>query len=122
MQNYSERNAFLTAPLPVVFARTAAPIIMITTLNGLFAVIDGYFLGAYVGPAALSAVTLIFPGLLMIIALQSLVSNGMASVLARQLGAGDEPAARRTFGTAHLLGVLPRLARNRGWRYGLLHS
>ncbi|CCM74925.1 MATE family efflux transporter [Rhizobium mesoamericanum] len=105
MQNHSERNTFLTAPLPVVFARTAAPIIMITTLNGLFAVVDGYFLGAYVGPAALSAVTLIFPGLLMIIALQSLVSNGMASILARQIGAGDGPAARRTFGTAHWLAI-----------------
>jgi len=105
MQKHNERNAFLTAPLPVVFARTAAPIIMITTINGLFAVVDAYFLGAYVGPASLSAVTLIFPGLMMIIALQSLVSNGMASILARQLGAGDRPAARQTFATAHLLAI-----------------
>ncbi|WP_431321861.1 MATE family efflux transporter [Rhizobium sp. YTU87027] len=105
MQNHSERNAFLTAPLSVVFARTAAPIIMITAINGLFAVVDACFLGAYVGPAALSAVTLIFPGLMMIIALQSLVSKGMASILARQFGAGDTLTARRTFTTAHLLAI-----------------
>ncbi|MBB3314345.1 Na+-driven multidrug efflux pump [Rhizobium sp. BK181] len=121
MKNNAEKNMFLTAPLAVVFARTAAPIIMITTINGLFAVVDAYFLGAYVGPAALSAVTLIFPGLMMVIALQSLVSNGMASILARQLGAGDRPTARRTFATAHLLAIAVVAALNLvywsiGWR------
>ena len=81
-------NVFISGRLPVIFARTAAPIIMITTINGLFAVVDAYFLGAYVGPAALSAVSLIFPGLMLLIALQSLVANGMASILARR-GIGD---------------------------------
>ncbi len=105
MTNKTEMNTFLTGPLPMVFARTAAPIIMITTINGLFSVVDSYFLGAYVGPEALSAVTLIFPGLMMIIALQSLVSNGMASIVARQLGAGNRAAARRTFTEAHVLAI-----------------
>ncbi|KQV63883.1 MATE family efflux transporter [Rhizobium sp. Root1220] len=105
MKTDSEHNAFLTGSLPAVFARTAAPIILITTINGFFAVVDAYFLGAYVGPEALSAVTLIFPGLMLIIALQSLVSNGMASILARQLGAGNRLAARRTFSAAHVLSI-----------------
>ena len=77
MTDLSQGNAFLTGWLPGVFIRTAAPIVAITTLNGLFTVVDAYFLGAYVGPDALSAVSLIFPGLMLLIALQSLVSNGM---------------------------------------------
>ncbi|PZM17036.1 MATE family efflux transporter [Rhizobium tubonense] len=98
-------NIFLTGWLPGVFARTAAPIVLITTINGLFVVVDAYFLGAYVGPAALSAVTLIFPGLMMLIALQALVSNGMASILARKLGAGDREGARQTFAAANALAI-----------------
>jgi Na+-driven multidrug efflux pump len=99
-------NVFISGRLPVIFARTAAPIIMITTINGLFAVVDAYFLGAYVGPAALSAVSLIFPGLMLLIALQSLVANGMASILARRLGAGDRDGARQIFAAAHALALI----------------
>ncbi|MBY3154018.1 MATE family efflux transporter [Rhizobium laguerreae] len=103
MTDLSEGNAFLTGWLPAVFVKTAAPIVAITTVNGLFTVVDAYFLGAYVGPDALSAVSLIFPGLMLLIALQSLVSNGMASILARRLGAGDRQGARRVFAGAHAL-------------------
>jgi putative MATE family efflux protein len=106
MTNDLEQNTFLNGRLAHVFARTAAPIVLITTISGLFAVVDAYFLGAYVGRDALSAVTLIFPGLMIMVALQSLVSNGMASILARQLGAGDRRRAKETFAAAHLLAVL----------------
>ncbi|MBX5224520.1 MATE family efflux transporter [Rhizobium sp. NLR8a] len=105
MADPSNDNAFLTGWLPGVFIRTAAPIVAITTVNGLFAVVDAYFLGAYVGPDALSAVSLIFPGLMLLVALQSLVSNGMGSILARRLGAGDRQGARRVFSGAHTLAL-----------------
>jgi putative MATE family efflux protein len=106
MKHNSENNLFLTGRLPGVFARTAAPIIMTTAVNGLLAVVDAYFLGAYVGPKALSAVTVIFPGLMMMIALQSLVSSGMASILARRLGAGNREGARDVFTAAHALALV----------------
>ncbi|MBB3353908.1 Na+-driven multidrug efflux pump [Rhizobium sp. BK049] len=105
MTDPSKGNDFLTGWLPGVFIRTAAPIVAITTVNGLFAVVDAYFLGAYVGPDALSAVSLIFPGLMLLVALQSLVSNGMGSILARRLGAGDRQGARRVFSGAHTLAL-----------------
>uniref|UniRef100_UPI003F25C087 MATE family efflux transporter n=1 Tax=Rhizobium sp. F40D2 TaxID=3453141 RepID=UPI003F25C087 len=112
MTDLSEDNAFLTGWLPGVFIRTAAPIVAITTVNGLFTVVDAYFLGAYVGPDALSAVSLIFPGLMLLIALQSLVSNGMASILARRLGAGDRQGASRLFAGAHMLALAVTLILN----------
>ncbi|EGE59805.1 UNVERIFIED_ORG: Na+-driven multidrug efflux pump [Rhizobium esperanzae] len=112
MTDLSRGNAFLTGWLPGVFVRTAAPIVAITTLNGLFTVVDAYFLGAYVGPEALSAVSLIFPGLMLLIALQSLVSNGMASILARRLGAGDRQGAGRVFAGAHTLALAVTLILN----------
>jgi len=112
MRDNAERNIFLTGRLTRVFARTAAPIVLITTISGLFAVVDACFLGVYIGPDALSAVTLIFPGLMILVALQSLVSNGMASILARQLGAGDRDGAAKTFASAHALAVLVIVALN----------
>src|ERR1044072_1788093 len=97
----STDNIFLHGSLGRLFARTAAPIILIMTINGLYVVADAYFLGVYAGADALSAVTLIFPGMMMLYALQTLVSNGMASILARELGAGRRDEARHTFTGAH---------------------
>jgi putative MATE family efflux protein len=99
----STDNIFLHGSLGRLFARTAAPIILIMTINGLYVVADAYFLGVYAGADALSAVTLIFPGMMMLYALQTLVSNGMASILARELGAGRRDEARHTFTGAHVL-------------------
>lgn len=112
MTDLSEGNTFLTGWLPGVFIKTAAPIVAITTVNGLFTVVDACFLGAYVGPDALSAVSLIFPGLMLLVALQSLVSNGMASILARRLGAGNRDGARRVFASAHALALAVTLILN----------
>ncbi len=103
-------NTFLAGPLPALFARTAAPIIFIMALNGLITVVDAWFLGVYVGADALTAVTLMFPLFMILIALQTLVSGGMASVLARALGAGDLGEARRVFVAAHALALLISLA------------
>lgn len=99
----SAENIFLHGSLGRLFARTAAPIILIMTINGLYVVADAYFLGVYAGADALSAVTLIFPGMMMLYALQTLVSNGMASILARALGAARRGEAGRTFTGAHVL-------------------
>ncbi|AMS43134.1 MATE family efflux transporter [Aminobacter aminovorans] len=99
-------NAFLHAPLPGLFLRTAAPIILIMATNGLLAIVDAYFLGEYVGPDALAAVTLMFPAFMLLVALSTLVASGMASQLARLLGAGERDTARATFLDAHALAFL----------------
>ncbi|WP_419906436.1 MATE family efflux transporter [Hoeflea sp.] len=82
-------NMFLKGSLTAVFARTAAPIILIMLVNGLFNLVDAWFLGVYVGADALTAVTLMFPLFMMLIALATVVTNGFASVMARLLGARE---------------------------------
>ncbi|MEY8119619.1 MATE family efflux transporter [Falsihalocynthiibacter sp. BN13B15] len=100
------KNPFLTDPLGVVFARTAFPIILVMVINGSFATIDAYFLGRYVGAEALTAVTLMFPIFMFVVALSTLVAAGFSSVLARQLGAGDTFEAGRSYVQASLLTTL----------------
>lgn len=81
-------NVYLKGSLAAVFAKTAAPIIVVMLVNGLFNLVDAWFLGFYVGAEALTAVTLMFPLFMMIIAMSTVVSNGFSSVMARLLGAG----------------------------------
>lgn len=103
-------NRFLTRPLAGLYVATAAPIILIMGMNGLLTIVDAWFLGAYVGADALGAVTLMFPFFMLLVALATLVSGGMSSLLARRLGAGDTAAAREVFAGAHGLALIICLA------------
>lgn len=98
-------NTFTDGPLSSIYLKTALPIIFVMGMNGLLSVADALFLGIYVGPDALAAVTLMFPIYMLIVALSTLVANGMSSLLARSLGAGDIDEARTTFAGAHGLAV-----------------
>lgn len=95
------QNPYIHGPLGPIFAKTALPIVFVMGMNGLLTVVDAVFLGRYVGAAALGAVTLIFPLYMLIVALATLVSNGMSSILARHLGAQDNANAARIFVGAH---------------------
>ncbi|WP_349435565.1 MATE family efflux transporter [Pararhizobium sp. A13] len=101
----SSQNAYLTAPLGAIFTKTALPIIFVMSMNGLLTVADAVFLGIYVGPDAVGAVTVVFPVFMLLIALSTLVASGMASLLARHLGAGRFIEARRTLTGAHILAL-----------------
>lgn len=102
-------NAFIHGPLRAVYAKTALPIIFVMSLNGLLSVTDALFLGRYVGPDALAAVTLMFPVYMLVVALATLVSNGMSSLLARHLGANNMSEARAVFSGAHGLALMVAL-------------
>jgi len=98
-------NAYTHDSIPATFARTALPIILLTSVNGLLTVVDAMFLGAFVGPEALTAVTMVFPVSMLMVALATMISTGMASVLGRLLGADRLDEARKTFAGAHGLSL-----------------
>lgn len=101
----SPNNVFTDGPLGAIYLKTATPIIFVMSMSGLLSVADALFLGIYVGPDALAAVTLMFPIYMLIVALSTLVSTGMSSLLARRLGANDLAGARAVFAGAHGLAV-----------------
>jgi MATE family, multidrug efflux pump len=100
------QNIYLNGPILPVFAKTGLPIVLIMLVNGLFAIVDAYFLGRYVGAEAVVAVTLMFPLYMMLVALSTLVSGGFSSIYARFLGAGEHAKAQATFVTAIQLSVV----------------
>ena len=99
----SPDNQFLTRPPGRVFAANALPMMLIMLMNGLLNIIDAAFLGHFVGTGAMTAIGLVFPAIMVLIALSTLVSGGMSSLLARQLGAGDTDGAGATLASAHVL-------------------
>lgn len=101
----SPENCFLTASPGKIFTATAFPMIAIMVMNGMLGIIDAVFLGHFVGADAMAAVGMAFPVLMFTIALSTLVSGGMSSLLARQLGASDHNAANATFAGAHGLAL-----------------
>ncbi len=98
-------NTYVSGPLGATYLKTALPIIFVMGMNGVLAVADALFLGHFVGPQALAAVTLMFPLYMLIVALTTLVAGGMSSVLARHLGAGRMAAAQAVFAGAHGLAL-----------------
>lgn len=99
-------NMYLDTPLGILFLKTATPIILIMMTNGLFTVIDGWFVGMFVGADALSAVTMVFPLFMILIALGTLVSTGFASVFARMLGAGKYEGGAEAMSSALVLSAV----------------
>lgn len=98
-------NSFLRGSIRSVFIRTSLPIIVVTTISGLLTVADAMLLGAFVGADALSAVTLVFPISMLLVAVSTMVGIGMASILGRRLGAKDMGGATRTLASAQGLAV-----------------
>ncbi len=103
-QNASE-NRFLTAPPGRLFAANALPMVFIMMMSGLLTVVDAVFLGHFVGADALAAVSVVFPVIMVTIAIATLVGGGMSSLLARQLGADNQADAQAVFAQAHGLAL-----------------
>ncbi|SPZ48492.1 MatE family multi antimicrobial extrusion protein [Agrobacterium tumefaciens] len=99
-------NSFLRGSISSVFIRTSLPIILVTMVNGMLIVADAMLLGAFVGPEALGAVTLVFPFSMLLVAASAIVGSGMASVLGRRLGAHDMSEACEVLASAQGLAVV----------------
>ena len=99
-QNASE-NRFLTTTPKRLFVANALPMMLIMLMSGLLTVVDAVFLGHFVGADALAAVSVVFPVIMITIALSTLVGGGMSSLLARHLGTGNKSDAVAVFAQAH---------------------
>ncbi|WP_267964197.1 MATE family efflux transporter [Rhodovulum sulfidophilum] len=98
-------NPFLTRPIGRLFLSNALPMAVVMSMGGLLNVADGIFVGRFVGPQALAAVSLAFPVVMLLTALTTLAGGGMSSLIARHLGAGSRPEAGAVFAGAHGLAL-----------------
>jgi Na+-driven multidrug efflux pump len=76
------QNPYLAKPIGPLFTQTALPIIFVIVMYGMTTVIDVVLVGTFVGADVIGALTCVFPILMILLALSTLVGNGMASILA----------------------------------------
>ena len=69
---HASQNRFLTAPIGRLFVTNALPMMVMMLMSGMLSVVDAAFLGHFVGPDALAAVSLVFPILMVTIAFSTL--------------------------------------------------
>ena len=95
----------LTAPIAPTVLRLAAPGIGLVAFQSAVSITDAFFVGR-LGTAPLAGLSLVFP-LLMLLQMMSAgaMGGGVASAIARSLGAGNEKAARSLTVHAIVIGI-----------------
>jgi len=100
----------LSAPIAASVLRLAAPGIVLVAFQSAVSITDAFFVGR-LGTAPLAGLSLVFP-LLMLLQMMSAgaMGGGVASAIARALGAGNEKSARSLTLHAIIIGLIFGLA------------
>ncbi len=99
-----DEKVFGTMPIGRLFAKLAIPGIVSMVFMSIGIMVDGIFVGQFMGSKALAAVNLLMPIVFVFVALGDMVAVGSSVKIAVKLGEGDEKGANRIF-TASLLTV-----------------
>ncbi len=102
----SRRREMGEAPPGRLLLKMSVPATVGMLANGLYNLVDAIFIGRGVGTHAIGGVTLIFPVQMVLLAFGLSVGQGAASIISRNLGAGDRARVLRTAGNAFALGTL----------------
>lgn len=87
-----------TEPISKLLVKQAVPASIGILVMSLNMIVDTIFVGRWIGPQAISAITVVIPFTFFIAAIGLAVGIGGSSVLSRALGAGDTDKARSVFG------------------------
>ncbi|WP_302962100.1 MATE family efflux transporter [uncultured Adlercreutzia sp.] len=73
------------------------PTIAMMIFTSCYTIVDGFFVSNFAGKTALAAVNLIFPAVMILASVGMMVGTGGSALVAKTLGEGDRPRARRHF-------------------------
>ncbi|MCI8818351.1 MAG: MATE family efflux transporter [Oscillibacter sp.] len=89
--------------------RFTFPTIVMMIFTSIYGVVDGVFVSNYAGKTAFAAVNLIMPALMIFATVGFMLGTGGSAVVARAMGEGDLPRARRYFSLIVLTGAIAGL-------------
>lgn len=92
-----------------LFAFVVPPIAMMI-LTSVYTMVDALFISHYVGEIALAAVNFVFPVIMLLGGLGFMFGTGGTALVAKTLGQGDSPRAKRYFTQIVLLALVLGLA------------
>lgn len=86
--------------ITTLFLKYSIPAIAGMLFLGLNTIVDGFFVGNYIGVSALASVNIAMPFFSLMIAVGVVIGIGTQSIIGRKLGEGDIKAANDTFKTS----------------------
>jgi putative MATE family efflux protein len=87
-----------TEPISKLLVKQAVPASIGILVMSLNMIVDTIFVGRWIGPQAISAITVVIPFTFFIAAIGLAIGIGGSSVLSRALGAGEDEKALNVFG------------------------
>lgn len=102
----SQPTELATERVGVLLFKYAMPAIIAMTASSLYNIVDSIFIGQFVGPLALGALTVAKPFMDVCAAFGSLVGVGAGTMVAIKLGEKDLASAEKTLGNVILLNVI----------------
>lgn len=93
-------NSLLTAPIPKLYLRYVLPAMAAMVLDGIQGIVDGIFIGNFVGPEAMASVNIANPYFQIIIGSSMVICTGTMSAAGRALGAGKIQEAKDVYRSA----------------------
>lgn len=95
-----ESKLYGEAKLSTLFWKVVLPSVISMVVIGSQTIIDGLFLGNFVGDTAMASANIAFPFLQLILCCATMVSVGTTAFLGRVLGAGEEKIGKNILKTA----------------------
>lgn len=96
---------FGTAKVGRILFKSAPPVMFALLIQALYNIVDSFFVGKY-SEDALTALTVVYPMQLVIVALAVGTGVGVNTYMARKYAQGKEEEARATAGTGVLLSII----------------
>lgn len=101
-----KENILGTEKISKLLIKFMIPAIVSMVIAGAQTIIDGIFLGNYVGPNAMASVNIVQPFMQVIIGCSMIISVGSLSFIGRSLGNGNEKEAQNIFKTSFILIII----------------
>lgn len=102
-------DEILTDNLWRLMVRMSLPAIVGMSISAVNTFLDALFVGQFVGQAAVAAISLAFPLLMINAAFSAMIGVGASSLLSRSIGAGQVEIQRRIFSTVLMLSLIVSL-------------
>ncbi len=95
----NSNNILGTKPIPKLMIKYCLPAVVAMIITGIQGMIDGMFVGNFVGPNALASVNIAMPFMQIIIGVSMVISIGTQSYVGINLGLGNAEKAQNSFKT-----------------------
>lgn len=90
-------------PIPKLLLQQAIPAFIGILILSIYGIVDTIFVGRWVGPMAIAAITVVLPITFLIASIGMAIGVGGASIISRALGSGNPEKAYKAFGNQVVL-------------------